>query len=151
MTDQELEIIRTAAYRIGAGAGEYREMTNTEIKSALQVPVAIQRLTGLTQLVALLAAAGADPADFAPLWMAGDYIQRVDDAVQTGDLGGMQALLAVMPGKSDMSAGTLAALDACYGANGSQLVTLLASVAAEFDQPVPQNVLAADIAAALGR
>lgn len=127
-------IFRCPSWRTGDAA---------TLAAELMEPVALRPMS-LLDLFQAATAAGADPAEFRPVWGFSEFVRRIEAALQDGDLAGMQALLATIP--VDLSPGTLAAVQQVVGAN---TLTRLQANWPEFDEqgnPAPETLAAVDAA-----
>jgi hypothetical protein len=122
---------------------------NAEILAASIVqPVALRPMS-LMGLFTTAAGAGATVAEFSAVWQYSEYVQRVETALQSGDLAGAQALLTVCPVQFGQA--TLVALQTVLAANTLRLVDV---VAAEQSRPgavvtAPAEIDADDVTEAL--
>ena len=96
----------------------FEDMTPAQIVEALNAPQFLQKMR-LVELFAAATAQGAAVAELRGLWQFGRYVDRVEAALQAGDLAGLMALIATCP--AELSAGTLTAINAVAGANTRSL------------------------------
>lgn len=96
------------------GANEWVAMNSSSLAVELMKPATLRRMS-LIDLFRYATGAGADPTEFRSLWAYGEFVQRMESALQDGDLAGVQALLATMP--VDLTAGTLAAVQQVVAEN----------------------------------
>lgn len=120
----------------------------TTLATASVQPAALCQMS-LMDLFQQAAAQGAVVSEFASIWQYSEFVQRVETSLQSGDLAGAQALLAVCP--IQFGGATLAALGGVLAANTLRLVDV---VAAGQSQPgavvtAPAKVTPEDVTAAL--
>ena len=99
---------------------------------------------GLMELFGGAVAAGADPAEFRQVWKYQEFVQRAEAALQSGDLAGATALLAVCP--VDWTKATAQALQAVLAGHA---MTALALAWPEDGGEVPASVTEGDVEAAM--
>lgn len=119
------------------------------LAAELMQPVALRTMS-LMDLFMQATVAGADPAEFRPVWGFSEFVRRIEAALQAGDLTAVQALLATVP--VSLSDTTMAAVQQAIAAN---TLTRLQVNWPEFDAdgnpapPPPESVDAAWVEAQL--
>lgn len=124
-------------------ANQWRTLPAGVLAQAVLQPVALKSMDLMT-LFAGAQTAGADVAEFRAVWQYSEFVQRVERALNDGNLTGAMGLLAVCP--VDFSGRTLQALQTVLAANTLRVVDVVAS---ETGQAAPETVTALDVTLAL--
>jgi hypothetical protein len=137
-------MIPTAIFR-AFPANTWTTVPASTLAEAVVQPGGLRSMS-LMALFQTAAAAGANVTEFRAIWQYAEFVQRTETALQTGDLPGATALLAVCP--VQFSAATQQALQTVLAVNMLRLIDL---VAAEQQPPVsaPAQVSATDVTLAL--
>lgn len=138
------ELIKLACWRAGS---DYASRTSEALAAALVAPCALRPL-GLLGLFQAAVAGGADAAELGGLYRFDRFIDHTEAVLASGDLAGVQALVAMAESLGGLSPATMKAIGAVIAAQTLRLVDV---VAAELGVAAPATVSAAEVDEALQR